>query len=453
MTSLRGFDIVRISAFALIVVNLSSVHMYLGPVRLLRPGVLFLVLPIVAIALRPSRASWNNLTDVPPAKLVGVLALLALGSGVFGLSAPSTFITIRDRYILNLVFFVLMTVSIRTVRDLALMMWGYVVGIGLVVVLALTVLESDVTMDGLARLNGGRGMYDANDIGMIVLMAIPLCLLFMYNTKGLSRWGSLGVFLGIPVTIALTGSRGAMVGMAVVGIALLLGLKRIKASSRAWVGGCMVVGLIVAAPAGYWDQMETILNPTEDYNVSSEYGRVPLMMRGLGYMASYPVFGVGVGNFGRAEGTISPIIRSRLSRGLSVEWLAPHNTYTQVGAEMGAFAFAIWLALLWQGTIGLLKTYRRLPPSWASETPERRFLRDVCLFLPFMFLAFATTSFFLSHAYTSVPYTLFAMLAATQVLVRKELRKPPGAPQRGRRAPPKRHMVRRVVQAPSRIRS
>ena len=48
------------------------------------------------------------------------------------------------------------------------------------------------------------------------------------------------------------------------------------------------------APPGYWDQMGTILEPTEDYNWSDPIGRRQIMIRGMGYIAQYPVFGLGV---------------------------------------------------------------------------------------------------------------------------------------------------------------
>jgi len=183
----------------------------------------------------------------------------------------------------------------------------------------------------------------------------------------------------------------------------------------------VAAGLFFSAPEGYWKQMSTILNLKEDYNYSVDYGRKAIAKRGLGYMLGRPLFGVGVANFPRAEGTISPIANTRLSEGLSVEWIAPHNTYVNVGAEMGIPALTIWVSLLLGGTVGLWRLRRRLPPSWAHESAERKFLSDACLFLPISFLGFAVTSIFLSHAYTIVPYVIFAYLGGLHLLVHREL--------------------------------
>jgi O-antigen ligase len=132
---------------------------------------------------------------------------------------------------------------------------------------------------------------------------------------------------------------------------------------------------------------------------------------------------VGIANFPRAEGTISTISRRRAEQGLSVQFVAAHNTYVQVGAETGVTGLAIWIALLYSGTIGLLRLRRRIPVSWDTSSPERRFLRESCLFLPFGFLAFAVSSTFLSHGYTVILYMLVAYVAAIRILVKQEMKK------------------------------
>lgn len=418
-------DAVRLCLFAIMMVNISAIQMYLGPVRLLRPGMTLLVLAVLLVMLKPALAAWKNVTASYPSKRVLVFFALACGSAIFGLSLGGSASYILNVYSRNLIFFLLLVVAIRNVHDLALLMWSFVISVGVLVVLAQTVLDLEVTREGLGRLGGGQGMFDANDIGMILVMALPLAILFFFNGKPLTRMLSLGTMIGIPVTIALTGSRGAMIGLVVIGIAILITLRRISVVKRVSILGAVVAGLIFAAPEGYWKQMSTILNLKDDYNYSVDYGRKGIAKRGIGYMLGRPLFGVGVANFPRAEGTISPIAKGRLNEGLSVEWIAPHNTYVQVGAEMGIPALAIWLSLLLGGTVGLWRLRRRLPPSWEHESAERKFLSDACLFLPISFLGFAVTSVFLSHAYTVVAYIIFAYLGGLHLLVHTELQKDP----------------------------
>jgi O-antigen ligase len=278
-------------------------------------------------------------------------------------------------------------------------------------------------------------MYDSNDIGMLLLMGLPLGFLFLFNSGIIGRIISVTVILGVPATIALTGSRGALVGLAVVGPFLFIALARVNILMRLGSIAVIIAALNWAAPAGYWEQMETILNPSEDYNIAdTNYGRVALAKRGVGYMYDRPIFGVGINNFARAEGTISSIARTAMA-GAQIQWIAPHNTYVQVGAEIGFFGLLAWLTLLASGTLGLLWLRRRIPKSWEHVNAERRFLRDACLFVPLSVLGFAATSFFLSHAYTAPFYFLLVFIAGTHMLVRRELAADAASAEAGRAIP------------------
>ena len=86
------------------------------------------------------------------------------------------------------------------------------------------------------------------------------------------------------------------------------------------------------------------------------------------------------------------------------------------------FALGTWLTLLFGGSFGLWWFRRRIPKEWSRQSPERRFLRDAALYLPASYLAFAVTSFFLSHGFTPPIYILISFHAGLIVLIRKELR-------------------------------
>ena len=414
-------DAIRGSLFGITLVSISAIHLYLGPLRSIRPTVTFLLISCVAALLNPKAMAWSNLTRSRPARAVLLLLLLIVGSAVFGLSFGGSASLLVDRYYKVLVVFFLMVGAVRNARDLAILVWSYVTAIGVLLILSATVLEMDTTSTGLGRMGGGETMYDANDLGMLFLMGLPTALLTYYTSGRLGRIISIVVILGIPAAIALTGSRGAMVGLVVQAPILFLCLRRVGVMTRLGGGALIVGGLALGAPDGYWDQMRTILDPSEDYNVASDYGRVEIAKRGVGYMLAYPVFGVGMNNFGRAEGTISPIAERRMAEGEAVQWIAPHNTFVQVGAELGIPALLVWLSLLYGGSVGLWRLRRRIPVEWERQTPERRFLREACLFLPASFVAFATTSYFLNHAYTPPPYILFSFLAGVVLLVEREL--------------------------------
>ena len=161
--------------------------MYMGPVRLLRPGMTFLALALLLVILKPRLVEWKNMTAAYPSKWVLVFFGLACGSAIFGLSLGGSASYILNVYSRNLIFFFLIVIAIRNINDLALLMWSFVASVGVLVVLAQTVLDLEFTREGLGRLGGGQGMFDANDIGMILVMALPLALLFFFNGKPLTR--------------------------------------------------------------------------------------------------------------------------------------------------------------------------------------------------------------------------------------------------------------------------
>lgn len=426
-------DVPRVAAALLIIISLTAVHQFIAPLRLIRPSLTLLALLLAIAVFSPKQVRWSNLTSTWPSKVCWALLVISLLSIAFGISPGGALNYFLGTYVRVLVFFAALVIAIRRVEDLALLTWTFVISIGILTFLSVTVIDVRSTSSGLARI-AGQGMFDANDIGMVILMGMPLARLVQQTAGRVGRLVSSAILFTSPITIALTGSRGALVGFIVVLPMMLMSVQQISAARRFGILGAMAVVLAVSAPAGYWQQMETTLNAEEDYNYSSDYGRIPIAKRGIGYMMQYPFFGLGVRNFPRAEGTISPIAAERASKGLSLMWVSPHNTFVQVGAELGIPALILWIWMLVAGVVGLLRLRDRLPPSWEHGPPHRRFLRDACQLLPVSFVAFAISSFFLTHLYTAPIYILLALAAGLLVLVRQELALD-GAPAHSMRGP------------------
>ncbi len=416
------FDAARICAVALIVVSLTVIHQFIAPLRLIRPSLTVLMLFWGIAVLSPSKVRWKNLTAAWPPKVVGVLFAISLASIAFGISAGGALQYFLDHYVKVLVFFAALMISMRRVEDFALLSWTFVISIGILTILSVTVMDVRSTRSGLDRI-AGQGMFDANDIGMVILMGMPVARLVQQSAGRLGRWVAGAVLFTSPITIALTGSRGALIGFLIVGPMMVMALTKISFVKRVSILGTMAVVLVFAAPAGYWAQMETTFNAEEDYNYSSDYGRIPIAKRGLFYMSQYPLFGLGVRNFPRAEGTISPIAADREAMGLSLMWVSPHNTFVQVGAELGIPALILWIGMHFAGMFGLWRLRKRMPKSWERGTPQQRFLRDACQMLPVSWAGFGATSFFLTHAYTTPVYILLALTGGAIVFTRLELAK------------------------------
>jgi O-antigen ligase len=118
--------------------------------------------------------------------------------------------------------------------------------------------------------------------------------------------------------------------------------------------------------------MKTIVGIKEDYNWSSEDGRRQLIMRGFVYMQYYPIAGVGINNFERAEcmSELSTKVRAYV-RGTGIRCTAPHNTYIQAGAETGYTGFILFLSLVFGGIWRMRKLRRKIPRTWRGGDADR----------------------------------------------------------------------------------
>src|SRR5258708_33328068 len=107
----------------------------------------------------------------------------------------------------------------------------------------------------------------------------------------------------------------------------------------------------------------------DDYNHTSETGRMQIWSRGIGYMLANPLLGVGPNNFPAAEGTLSPLAE-RQQYGIGVRWNAAHNSFVQIGAELGLPGLTLFVAVIASAFAAL----RRSGPAEAylARTGDRR---------------------------------------------------------------------------------
>ena len=69
-------------------------------------------------------------------------------------------------------------------------------------------------------------------------------------------------------------------------------------------------------------------------------------------MMANPLLGVGPGNFQTAEGTLSPLAE-RQQYGVGVRWNAAHNSFVQIGAELGFPGLALFVAVIVSAFVAL----------------------------------------------------------------------------------------------------
>mgnify|MGYP006286095829 CR=1 FL=1 len=418
-------DPLRLMVAALIFLTVSRAHQHFAWIGALQPLEL-LFLGSAGYAVFGDRAvSLENLTSYWPPRVVMGLGAVAALSVPFAISAPAAGSFFINAYLKVLLVFFLTVVAVRHPGDLKLFVWSYVLACGFLVFLSVFVFGLSQS-GGMARL-GGLYTYDSNGLGLVLSTGLPLCVVLFQNSGRHGKIAAALILLGIGVSLARSGSRGGFLGLLAVGIMLLIVVRGVSVAKRVGFVGVVVAGLFLASPQGYWEQMQTLTEPTEDYNWTSPYGRKAVAERGLSYMLDNPATGVGVGNFPRAEGVLSEIAQQRQATGQGYRWTAAHNSWVQVAGELGIPGLVLFCALVFGSTIGMYRLRKRLPRGWRSAGGKPGFLYDLALYLPASLVGFAVTCTFLSFAYHDIIYMLTVFVTGTYVGVRQIARRQAGS--------------------------
>lgn len=395
------WDLLLICVAGYILTAVGRVHQLFSILELLRPAILTGLLGIALYLFdhrgcRRPRFLWMNTTKW----LLVLLCWMALS--VPGALLPGySFDLVVDNFIKTVLMYVVMVGAVRGIRDVERLAGVYLFSASSYATVVLT--RFDLGSGTEWRL-GHLYYYDANDFATFAVTAMPLGLYFTMAARRIgTRLFGLAALSVLTVAFVRSGSRGGFI--ALVAVAAFVVVRYTAVPLRWRLGSLAIVGLLVlgAASDTYWRQMSTILSDN-DYNHTEESGRVQIWRRGIGYMFTHPIVGVGPNNFGAAEGLLSPFA-VRQQFGIGVRWNAPHNSFVQVGAELGIPGLVFFLALI-ASAFGALRGRDRDQESDDAESlPE---LRQV---LTASIVGFVVGAFFLSLAYAEMLYTLIALAA------------------------------------------
>jgi O-antigen ligase len=412
-------DPLRLALAALVILSVSRLHQHFAALAAVRALLLLVAFTGLYAFLNPKKIAPANL-QLKPARLVMLMAVWACITVPFGISLGGSAVFILNSYSKTILLCFLLIVAIRGPRDLLTIVWSYVIGCGVLAYFALFVFGLSKASDtDMARL-AGMATFDANDMGLVLLIGLALSILTYQVSSTTGKVVSALTMAGIGGALARSGSRGAFVGLVVVGAALMFMLRSVPITKRLGFVLVTLIGLSIAAPSGYWSQMKTIAAPTKDYNWDAEDGRRAVAERGIGYMLGYPIFGLGIQNFWRAECFMSEKAVNRII-GHGIRCTPPHNSYIQAGAETGIPGLIIWSSIVFGGILGANRLRKRLPKHWERGDPEERFLFLASMYIPLAMIAFAVTSFFLSFAWIDMLYMVTAMITGLYACVGAKL--------------------------------
>jgi O-antigen ligase len=408
--SLWPSDPLRWALFILVIMTISRLNGHFPFLIQLRP---LLVLSVAALGfalMNPRLLSRLPWAKTWPARVCMALGFVACCSALFGISLGGAGRTIIEDYSKVLIVVFLVMATMGSARDLHMYIWAYVIACTIIVVDAqLGGQMQQASFDSsLARLSGFNSTYDANDVGVVLLVGLALSFYTYQMSGAFGKIVSLFTIIGIGTTLAKTGSRGAFVGLVAFGLAALLLISSVSIVKRVLFIAAVGIALAVASPEGYWEQMKTILSPKEDYNWTAETGRRELTKRGLKYLAAYPVFGLGIGNFPMAEATLAERAKNWQPGDPGIPWVAPHNSFLQVATEMGGVGLLLWSTLVLGTAWSLVRRRKRLPNGWRQGSFTVRVVGNAMQYVPVAVVGFAVSGAFVSFAYLDPAYLLAA---------------------------------------------
>jgi len=392
-----------------VLVAVGRVHQLFPVLALLRPAVLMGALAIVLFYRDLSAVRRVRWVMVPTTRFV--LALLAW----IALSTPgaivrgTSFDLLFGNFIKTVLMYLVIAAGVRGVRDVERVAMAYLAS---ATIYAAVVLSRFDLGEGDSWRLGDLYYYDANDFATFCVTAMPIALYFLHRARALyQRLFAAGALALLAIAFVRSGSRGGFIALVAVVVFITVGYRAIALRRRLLATALVAVVVLATASERYWTQMGTIMSDS-DYNRSEETGRMKIWQRGIGYMLQFPVFGVGANNFNAAEGMLSPFAqRQQLGRG--VKWNAAHNSYVQVGAELGIPGLLMFAGMIAAAFVALRHAGRRARITIGSPAA-----RELTQAIAASLIGFVVGAVFLSLAYSEILFTLLALAVALQKVTR-----------------------------------
>jgi O-antigen ligase len=380
-----------------------------------------LVLFMVIYFGRPE--DWiPGLSNVPLAKIAGILALLALAFSFkhirnrFPREVIYLFILIGQLFLASLfspvwrngavmttldftkilVIVIVMISAVNTMRRFRLLIFIQAASVALIA--AVTILKGRVFGGRLEGMLGGN-YSNSNDLALAMVISLPLCLGLLFLAKNRLRKTSLALaMLAMAYVVFLTGSRGGFFALIITSVVCLWHFA-IRGRRRYILALIPLVGVIFWLSSG--EMLRKRLNETfgstqtdtEAYGSSQQ--RQQLFWRSIDITVEHPLFGVGPGNFQELSGA----------------WHESHNAFTQLSSEGGLPALILYLLILSHGFTNLRRTKQL-----ASKRTESNLLAGV---LHASLIGYIVGSTFDSVGFQFFPYILVAYTTALFSIARK----------------------------------
>lgn len=332
------------------------------------------------------------------------LQILAVALLPFSMWRANSLDFLATSYWKTFIAFYLLVIVINCYKRFNIIINSIFLSIGIVAFRAIQAFYNHqfvIDSDGSRRVVGVSTLSSSNpnDIALTFAMIIPLGLSLISNSNGILKKIYFTVITVI-ICIALiyTGSRGGYLGFAV-GVIVFYILKYKNNKMKLFLSICML-GLIISLllPQEYKSRFLSSFDTTDYSYADQSAGRLAIWQRGLQSLTSRP-FGVGINNSYLAEGEQKNI------QGLSGRWNVIHNSYIQVGVDLGVTGLLLYLLFIFSGLVNvniIVKAAKSIK-DYKSVNYAYAFAGSISSFM--------VSSLFLSQAYYWNHYILIALTA------------------------------------------
>jgi O-antigen ligase len=260
----------------------------------------------------------------------------------------------------------------------------------------------------MASFFGGIGD-GPNQFGALMVGLLPLPFVMMDDESSKAKKILLILIaLSFMLCITRTRSRGAFVGLVVV-VGCLLWENR-KRFGILILFAALALFTYTHTHYRYWTRISTLQSEEAIMAEGSARNRVYQMKYAWEIMMLRPLTGVGLGNFSKAK-----IHFLDLDPRWKVTRHVAHNSYLELGAEIGILGMILFLYLVYRSIKDCYKNERR----FSDDVRYRRF-QSISKGIRIGLIGFAVSIFFLSEQYNSLLYQWFAIITILGEIAERE---------------------------------
>lgn len=257
---------------------------------------------------------------------------------------------------------------------------------------------------------GGPDSTGPNFLAAQLVTALPF--LFYYFLHG-NKWEKGLCILTAPFilnAIILCNSRGSVLGIGAIGIAMLFLTRgagsKLKLMTGMVLGGLLFVQLMDPV---FWERQKTILDSANELQETGDSNRTVVWRAGFEVMKSYP-FGTGGGGFLKLSAQYLPDSQlATLESGIRARSI--HNTFLLIAIEQGRLGLIIFSIFLFS-TMKEIYRVRKL----ANRSENRLYVESLALGTSL--ISYFVTGFFLNRLYADSLFWLTALAPALRNISR-----------------------------------